>query len=286
MLSLASVLFLGIVAPQAVTPVTRPLPGIERMHVSAPGRIRIHTIEKELSATGVLLLDVQSGEALFEKNADSRLPMASLTKIMTALLILERHKATDVVTIPSIAENIHGSTVGLIPGQRMTVGSLLKTLLIPSANDSAYALATFDGPGVGSFVRRMNDRAQTLGLRNTHFANPAGLDHPEQYSSARDLGWLTMSALKDERFASIVRTRNVRVSSLEGQQYDLRNTNELLHYNEDVYGVKTGTTSQAGECLIVLFHEHDHPYLLILLGSKDRYTDSLHILEAVHDASK
>jgi D-alanyl-D-alanine carboxypeptidase (penicillin-binding protein 5/6) len=132
----------------------------------------------------------------------------------------------------------------------------------------------------------MNERAQSLGLQNTHFANPAGLDHPEQYASARDLGWLTMAALKDERFASIVRTRNIRVSSLEGQHYDLRNTNEMLHYNEDVFGVKTGTTDRAGECLIVLFHEHDHPYLLILLGSKDRYTDGLSVMEAVHDASK
>lgn len=286
MLSLASVLLLGIVSPASPTPAVTPLPGIERIHVSAPTKIRIDALPKEVSATGALLIDARSGTEIFQKNADVRLPMASLTKIMTALLILERHATTDIVTIPGISDQIRGSTVGLIPGQHMAIGNLLRALLIPSANDAAYALATYDGPGVGVFVRRMNERAQSLGLRNTHFANPAGLDHPEQYASARDLAWLTMAALKDERFASIVRTRNIRVSSQEGQRYDLRNTNEMLHYNEDVFGVKTGTTDNAGECLIILFHEQDHPYLLVLLGSKDRYTDGLHILEAVHHASK
>jgi D-alanyl-D-alanine carboxypeptidase len=282
--SFASVLLLGIVAPPQQQSLPKPLPGIELLNVARPTHLHGKIILSPISASGMLLVDASSGEELASVNPDERRPMASLTKIMTALLVLEHHELTDTVTIPPVAENVGGSAVGLIPGQHMTVGALLRTLLLPSANDAAYALASYQGPGVATFVKSMNERAEALGLKNTHFANPAGLDHPEQYSSARDLAWLTLAALKDKRFASIVQTRSARVESSEGQRYDLRNTNEMLHYNEDVYGVKTGTTDAAGECLIVLFKQDDRPYLLVLLGSKDRYTDSLHILSAIRAA--
>ncbi len=283
--SLASVLFLGIVLPTPIRPLPRPLPGIEALSVTPPAKFLRPLVVPELSASGVLLLDAASSQEIYSKSPDVRRPIASLTKIMTALLVLERHSTSTIVTIPPIAENIRGSTVGLIPGQHISVGNLTKALLLPSANDAAYALATFDAKGVGAFVRTMNERAVAMGLENTHFANPAGLDHPEQYSTPRDLGWLALAALRNPTFASIVQTRSARVSTSEGKEYSLRNTNELLHYNEDVYGVKTGTTDAAGECLIVLFREKDRPYLLVLLGSKDRYTDSLHILQSVHTAS-
>lgn len=282
--ALASVLFLGIVPAQPPVPAARMLPGIEVMSISAPSKLVNRIQAPNLSASGALLLDAESGEEMFAINADERRPMASLTKIMTALLILENHDMFEVATVPPVADEIKGSTVGLKAGQRMSVGNLMKALLLPSANDAAYTLATFHSRSVGSFVQLMNQRAEQMGLKNTHFANPAGLDNAEQYSSPRDLGWLTIAALKHPTFRSVVGTRTARISSMEGVTFDLRNTNEMLHFNEDVYGVKTGTTDNAGECLIVLFTEHDHPYLLILLGSKDRYTDGLHVLQAVHEA--
>lgn len=283
--ALASVLMLGIVPPQTPVRVARTLPGIETLTVASPSPIIGRFRPPRLSASGVLLLDTRSGEEIYSVDPDVLRPMASLTKIMTALLVLENHSIRSIVTIPPIADQIKGSVVGLQTGEHLSVESLLKAILLPSANDAAYALAVFHSRSVGAFVQNMNRRAEALGLTNTHFTNPAGLDNDEQYSTPRDLGWLTLAALKDQSFRAIVGTRDARIISTEGNEYDLKNTNEMLHYNEDVFGVKTGTTDTAKECLIVLFTEGERSYLLVLLGSNERYTDSLEVLQAVHDAT-
>lgn len=283
---LASLLLFGAAGTPSVVgvPAVR-VPGIEVMQVSAPAPLaKKLSLPPTVSASGVLLLDLQSGQELLSRHPDQRRPMASLTKIMTALLILERHNLQEIVLVPAIADQIRGSTIGVKPGERFTIGSLLKALLIPSANDIAYTLAISDSHSVAAFVLQMNTRAQSLGLTNTHFLNPAGLDNPEQYSSPRDLGWLTIAALRNPDFSRIVALRTVRIADGDGREFDLRNTNDLLQENEHVSGVKTGTTEAAGECLIVRFEEQGHPYLLILLGSRDRYTDSLYILQAVQNA--
>jgi D-alanyl-D-alanine carboxypeptidase len=284
--ALTSLLFLGMIPATLSAPPARMLPGIELVSIAPPTSTVFRSELPKLSASGMSLIDLQSGEEIMSINPDQKRPIASLTKIMTALLILENHELKDAVTIPPIAESIRGSTLGLIPGQHFTVGTLLKALLIPSANDAAYALAVFHAHNVGAFVREMNERALALGLTNTHFSNPAGLDNDSQYSTPRDLAWLTVAALKNPDFRAIVGTRSARITNNEGQVFDLRNTNELLHYNQDVYGVKTGTTDAAQECLVVLFKSHNHPYLLVLLGSHDRYTDSLYVLQAVNAAAK
>ncbi len=279
--SIASALLLGIIPAHGTTIPEQPLPGIEVLAISAPPQEFTHFEVPKLSASGAILVDGLSGQEIFSVNPDLRRPMASLTKIMTALLVLENHRLNEVVTVAPIAENIGGSTVGLKPGDRFSVAHLVEALLLPSANDAAYALAIFDRRSVGSFVKTMNERAAALGLKNTHFANPAGLDSPMQFSSPRDLAWLTMAALKNSYFRQTVGTRTAEIASSEGKTFGLLNTNELLKSNDGVYGVKTGTTDRAGECLIVLFRENDRPYLLVLLGSKERYTDSQRIIEAV-----
>lgn len=283
--SIASALLLGIIPAHGPVQAAKPLPGIEVLSVSAPPPEFKAFEVPALSASGVILIDGLSGKEIFSVNPDHRRPMASLTKIMTALLVLENHRLNEVVTVAPIAENVGGSTVGLKPGDRYSVANLVKALLLPSANDAAYALAIFDGRSVGSFVKTMNERAMALGLKNTHFANPAGLDSPMQFSSPRDLAWLTMAALKNSYFRQTVGTRTAEIASSEGKTVGLLNTNELLRSHDDVYGVKTGTTDRAGECLIVLFRENDRPYLLVLLGSKDRYTDSQRVIEAVRKAA-
>ncbi len=283
---LASILVLGLI-PSELSPSPSPaLPGIEVVSISAPDMLASRLQVPALSASSALLIDMKSGQELFSIAPDERKPMASLTKIMTALLILEDHNLGETVTVPLVADDIRGSTVGLQSGQRLSVLNLLYALLLPSANDAAYTLATFDARSVGSFVQRMNQRALSLGLKNTHFANPAGLDHDQQFSTSRDLAWLTMAALKNPQFSKIVGTRTARITTMDGEEFSLKNTNEMLHYNEDVFGVKTGTTDKAGECLIVLFTEGDHPYLFIVLGSSDRYADGLKILQAVHAATQ
>ncbi len=283
--SLASLLLLGAISPPAAGPVLRPLPGIEVLSIAAPAEKRKPLLLPErLSASGMLLLDLQSGETLLSRNENQRRKVASLTKIMTALLILENHNLNEIVPVPTLADGIRGSAVGLKAGEFFRIGDLLKALLIPSANDAAYALAIDDAGSVSRFVERMNKRASSLGLKNTHFTNPAGLDSTEQYSSVRDLSWLTIAALKHPVFRKIVSTKSGTIEATTGQSFDLRNTNELLHENPHVFGVKTGTTDLAGECLIVLFEEEHRPYLLVLIGSNDRYTDSLYLLTALRKA--
>ncbi|MDD5055633.1 MAG: serine hydrolase [Candidatus Peribacteraceae bacterium] len=279
--ALASLLLLGIVPTPALSSGVRELPGIERLAVAAPNPMKDSLIVPHLSASGALLIDAESGEELFAIDPDTRRPMGSLAKIMTALLVLERHALHESVVVPPLVEDIGGSSAGLVVGQRFSVKALLTALLLPSANDAAYTLAVFDGRSLATFIRSMNERATELGLKNTHFANPAGLDNDQQFSTPRDLGWLTMAALRQPVFRELVGSRSARITANDGRVFDLKNTNELLHYNAEVFGVKTGTTAGAGECLIVLFKQNDRSYLLILLGSKERYTDSLHVLRAL-----
>ncbi len=282
--SLASLLLLGAVPPMDVPTLSAARPGIEVFHVTSPTVLKNINVTNRLSASGVLLLDVKSGEVLLSKNPDQQRPMASLTKIMTALLVLEEYPLYEVMMIPKSMDQIPGSTIGLKAGEHFSIGSLLKGLLIHSGNDAAYTLAMYKEKSVAHFVQKMNKRAAALGLKNTHFTNHAGLDNEQQYSSPRDLAWLTVAALRNNEFRSIVQTKTAKIFTNEGREFDLRNTNELLHENDHVRGVKTGTTDAAGECLIVLFEKQGREYLLVLLGAKDRYTDSLYILKAVQDA--
>ncbi len=281
---LASVLVLGLIPPELPEAPSPSLPGIEVLSISAPDSLASKIRMPMLSASGMILMDAESGQEIFSVAPDQRRPMASLTKIMTALIILENHDLNESVMVPPIAEEVKGSTIDIVAGQRLSVRSLLYALLLPSANDAAYTLAVHDGRTVGTFVERMNRRAETLGLKNTHFANPAGLDHPQQYSTPRDLAWLALAALKNEQFATIVGTRTARIVAEDGTEYALKNTNEMLHYNANVFGVKTGTTDGAGECLIILFTEGDRRYLLVILGSSERYSDGLKQLQAVRAA--
>lgn len=281
--SLASVLLLGVVSPGHGSAV-KPLPGIETVSIARPNELTREIKIQGLSASGVMLLDIESGEELFSIAPDTRRPMASLTKLMTAIVTLEQVGLKRTLTVPPVASDMRGSTIGLETGDNMSVQNLLHALLIPSANDAAYTLATGVRGGVAGFVKAMNDRARTLGLTNTHFTNPAGLDSTEQYSTPRDLTWLSLAALRHSPIREIVSKRSARIVSSSGKDFSLRNTNELLHYNEDVFGMKTGTTDGAGECLIVLFRESGRDYLAVLLNSSNRYTDSLAILTAVHEA--
>ncbi len=282
--ALASALVLGLIPSQLSQALPLTPPGIEIVSISAPNRLASGLVIPAISASGALLIDAESGQELFSIAPDEQRPMASLTKIMTALLIVEHHALGEIVTVPLVADDIGGSTIGLRSGQRLTVRSLLYALLLPSANDAAYTLATYDSHSVGGFVQRMNERARSLGLRNTYFANPAGLHHDQQFSTPRDIAWLTLAALKNKDIANIVSTRTARIATMNNEDFSLRNTNEMLHTHPQVFGVKTGTTDKAGECLVILFSERHHMYLLVLLGSSERYADGLKIMEAVRTA--
>ncbi|MBQ2718954.1 MAG: D-alanyl-D-alanine carboxypeptidase [Clostridia bacterium] len=204
-----------------------------------------------LSAECAVLTDATTGRILFGKNADKRHPMASTTKIMTALVALERCPLDTVVTIRLEAVGVEGSSVYLKAGDRYTMEALLHALLLQSANDAAEAIAYAVAGGVEPFVALMNEEAAALGLTDTHFDNPHGLDGDTHYTTAAELAAITRKALEHPDLARIVSTRRYVFATVEGESArTLINHNKLLHLYEGAVGVKTGFTKRCGRCLV------------------------------------
>ena len=224
--------------------------------------------------------EVDSMNTVFGKNQMVPVPMASTTKVMTALIILENHDLDEVVTISRGSNYTEGSTMSLIEGEKITVEALLYGLLLKSGNDSAIALAKYHSGSVLAFVDEMNIRADELFLKNTHFQNPHGLDAVGHYSSADDLASLGKVALQLPKFRQIVQTKEATVSSTNDEHtHFLQNTNQLLEQGWNVYGMKTGTTQNAGQCLLLLAEDSNgKEYIVVILGSTDRYRDAKSLL--------
>ncbi len=230
-----------------------------------------------LSAAAALLADSDTGQALLALNPDEPRAMASTTKIMTALLALERSNLADrVVVSPSAL--IGEASMGLQAGEVLTVEDLLWGLLLNSGNDAAMALAEHIGGSEAGFVALMNQRAAELGLRNTHFANPHGLDAPDHYSSAHDLWRLAEAAMAHAKFREIVATQAATVAG-----HPLWTQNQLLGAYPDADGIKTGTTDRAGQALVASVTRGGHRVIATILGSQDRYADARALFDAYFD---
>jgi D-alanyl-D-alanine carboxypeptidase (penicillin-binding protein 5/6) len=209
-------------------------------------------------------------ETVWAKSPSKRLPPASLTKIMTALLVLEDYRPHDVVSISQAAGAEGGTRLGLQAGDRMTVADLLSAMLLASANDACRALADWRAGDEARFVRLMNRRAQELGLGNTSFANACGLDASGHYSSARDLAVLTEAALHQPVFANLVAKRETRLQSADGRrQFAIENRNALVGRFAGVSGVKSGYTRRAGRCLVALAERDGVRVLIVLLNASN-----------------
>lgn len=222
-----------------------------------------------------------NGQTVLEKDADRRLAPASLTKIMTALIVMERCRMDEVVIVSRGAARETGSRIGLRRGQRLRVGDLLAATLIASANDAYRALADHVAGNQGSFVALMNARARDLHLRNTRFANPCGHDHDALYTSAHDLAILSEQALRHPVFAELVSRRTMRIATLNGRRsFHLKNKNRLIGRYPGATGVKTGTTPRAGQCLVALAKRDNKRVLLVLLRSKNRWKAAPAMLDA------
>jgi D-alanyl-D-alanine carboxypeptidase len=220
-----------------------------------------------------------SGQFLAHYHQAAKLPMASVTKVMTALVVLEHTKPDALVTVRGPAPTIPGSTIGLRAGEKLTVRDLLIGALVQSANDAAYALAYYVGHGsVSRFVAMMNATARALGLDDTHFARPDGLDAPEHYSSARDLFKLARIAMHKPLFRKLVR---IRTTTIAGGR-SLRNWNDLLFTYPGMIGVKTGHTGAAGWNEIAAARRNGMTIYAIILGSPSRgqrNEDLAHLLD-------
>ena len=223
-----------------------------------------------IKASALYLVELKSGRVLLEKDATRRLPPASLTKIMTALIALESAPLQEVVKIDRRALT-HPSSLKFQAGEEFLLRDLLTAMLVSSANDACEAVAWHVGGDAGKFVTMMNERARALGLKNTHFANACGFDAPDHYSTAADLAKLTKQALQQPIFAMMVRTIVRDIVSVDGKRrVALHSTNELL-LDPDVNGVKTGYTSKAGRCLIASMFKDGHRLLFVGLNVKDRW---------------
>jgi D-alanyl-D-alanine carboxypeptidase (penicillin-binding protein 5/6) len=203
------------------------------------------------SAKAAILINGDTGEVIYEQNADTRLPMASTTKIMTALMLCEYGRFDREITVTAEMLRVEGSSMGLLPGDRVDLRDLLYGMLLASGNDAANVTAYVLGGNIDKFVRMMNQRAQELGLVNTHFETPSGLDGDEHYTTARDLARLAMFAMKNEEFRTAASSKTATLEyGNPPYRRTLSNHNKLLKIFDGAVGVKTGFTKKSGRCLV------------------------------------
>ncbi len=219
------------------------------------------------------LMDAESGIFLDGKKPDEQLAIASTTKIMAALVVLEEENDLQrKITVPAEAEEFVGftySNVGLIAGERVTVKDLLVAALVPSGTDAIYTLAyDFGGANVGNFVDRMNEQADSMNLENTNFDSPAGLDSPDNYSSARDLAKIAQAAMQYPVFAEIVGMAEPTINT-QTREIQLVTTNTLLYSYPEATGVKTGTSPEAGPSLVASAKDGGKSYITVLLDARE-----------------
>ena len=233
-----------------------------------------------VNARAAVLLEAGSGEVIFGQNENARLPMASTTKIMTALVALEALPLNTPVKITAASVGVEGSSVYLAEGEVLTLEQLLYALLLESANDAASAIAVAVSGSVEDFAERMNQKAAELGLTDTHFVNPHGLDHEDHYTTAYELAVITRAALENETFRTICATerKTIPLHGTEGVRL-LLNHNKLLDSYEGCIGVKTGFTKKTGRCLVSAAERDGVTLIAVTLGAPDDWRDHTAMLD-------
>ena len=236
-----------------------------------------------VAARAAVLADLDTGQILWGTQAEERRPIASITKIMTALIVIQRTDPSDVVTVSpnaaAPAPSAVAAELGLVPGERISIQDLLYALLLQSANDAAVALAEHVAGSVEAFVDEMNAEARRLHLADTRFASPNGLDDTG-YSSARDLAVLTRAAFESPLFASIVRTKFHRIPSPSGRHRMIQNRNVLLWLYPGAVGVKTGFTTPAGFCVVAAAARDGLRLVAVILGEPgEPFSDAAEVLD-------
>lgn len=227
------------------------------------------------------VMEVNSERVLYENNGDKKLPMASTTKILTALIIIEDCDLQSVVEIPAEACAVEGSSVYLKAGEKYKVSDLLYGLMLRSGNDCAVALALYHSKSIDAFARVMNERAKSLGAINGNFTNPHGLPNENHYTTAKDLCKISCAAMRNEIFKDIVSTKSVNICDCDtGKLKTLVNKNKFLYKFDGANGVKTGYTKVAGRCLVSGAKRGETQLVAVVLNCKDMYERSAEILEA------
>lgn len=259
-----------------------------RMSKGKPAQVKTPAIYKKkrkaprrpLPPEGILLKDLRTGQVLLEQNADLSMAPASLTKIMSAIVILEEGDLDDQVTVSRQAAAARKIKLHLKRGQVLPLRGLLEAMLIRSANDACLAAVEHVSGDEDSFVVKMNAKAAAIGLTRTHFQNACGFDMPDHFSTAEDLATLTEYAMAHETFASIVREPAAVIRTADQRKkYVARTTNRLLSTMDGVIGVKTGYTRGAGRCLIAVVTRDGRELLLVLLNARARWWRAHELIE-------
>ena len=236
-----------------------------------------------VSAKGAALYNPDTDTFLYEKNADTRYPMASTTKIMTALVAAEETDLSEEVMIPAEAVGIEGSSLYLCEGEKFTMEELLYGLMLRSANDAATAIALTVSGSVSAFADKMNEKAAALGLTDTHFENPHGLDAPAHYTTARDLARLGAAAIQNEAVRTIASTYKKTIGEGESTRL-IVNHNKLLRSYEGAIGLKTGFTKKCGRCLVGAAEKNGITLVTATLSAPDDWADHTRMLDYGFDA--
>lgn len=235
----------------------------------------------ELSAKAAIVTDADSQVVLYSKNPQVRFSMASTTKIMTALTALDYFPLDTVMTVKS--SGIEGSGLGLQIGEQFTFADLLYAMMLPSANDAAVTIADNYPGGQESFVEKMNEKAQSLHLADTHFIDPTGLEDDGDYTTVTDMARLASYAIKNKTLAGVIATKEKTISNLAGTiVYPLSNLNKLLG-TSGVTGIKTGTTEGAGEVLVTSAVIKGHTYIIVVMNSLNRFQDTRALFSFIED---
>lgn len=240
-----------------------------------------------LSAKAAVLIDAQTGAVILAKNENSKLPIASTTKIMTTLLTIESGELDEIHDVPDEALLTEGSSMGLRFGERVSKRELCYGMMLPSGNDAANTSALLISGSFEEFARKMNSRAAELGMTNSNFVTPSGLHDDEHYSTAYDMALLTREALKNELFSEICKTKSITLSSdgLETDKY-LSNTNRLLSKYQYCIGVKTGFTDEAGRCLVSAAEKDGVKLIAVTLNAPDDWDDHIKMYNVGFDCAK
>lgn len=255
--------------------------------VSTEQIIKLDSSRPAIQGKSALVADLNSDTILYQKNSLKAFPIASLTKLMTALIIIQEHQLDEIVQIDTKSTQVGGSVIGLQSNQKITIEDLLKGLLIQSGNDAAIALAINNSSTVEAFVQKMNKAALDLNLQNTSFANPMGFDDSENFSTAQDLYTLAKKIYDYPEIQKIVNTKSETIYSTDKKiSHNLNSTNLILNNYLNIGGLKTGTTSQAGGCFIGITKNTKNPKIAIILGSNDRFLDTKVMLDWAQNTYK
>jgi len=232
-----------------------------------------------ISAKAAIVIDFDSGEIVFDKNAFISLPPASTTKILTAITVIEAMPLDAICSVSAKAEAVDEASIYLTQGQSFTVLDLLYAAMLKSANDACFCLAENFAGSEEFFVKLLNWKAFAIGATSSILKNTNGLPHPEHKMSAYDLGIISRYAMKNPVFAEICQTKNVYLS--DGRY--IKNINKLLNYDGSYVGIKTGTTNEAGPCLASAQKQGNKCYIAVVLNSHDRYGESIKLLNSAFD---